>query len=116
MNRRSAIVATAGALVAIAAGYEAFRILHPHSPQTPYDDLLDRLSDREAGRQLGAAFLATHSDFTASAAAHVLRRRIGERELSATLESEVTHGDLTEAGHWIVPQTLAGLCALAART
>jgi hypothetical protein len=115
LNRRNAIAVGASALVVV-GGYEAFRLLRPHYPPTPYDDLLDRLSDRDAARQLGAAFLRTHPDFTPGAAARVLRRKVGTRDLSATVEDEAAHGELTEAGRWIIPQTLAGLCALAART
>jgi hypothetical protein len=114
-TRRGAIAASAGALIVATGGYEVFRALHKRYKPTPYDDLLSGLSDREAARQLGAAFLSVHSDFTPTVAARVLRQRVAGRGLSATLDDEIARGELTEAGQWIVPQTLAGLCALAAR-
>jgi hypothetical protein len=118
MNRRS-VIAFVGSGIAVAAGalgYEAWRAFGKHYPPTPYDDLLDLLSDREAAKRVGATFLQDHADFTPPDAVAALRRRIGHRPLASVLEDETTHGELTEAGHWLVPQTLAGLCALAAKT
>lgn len=118
MNRRS-VIAFVGSGVAVAAGalgYEAWRVFGTHYPPTPYDDLLGLLSDREAARQVGAAFLQAHSDFTPTDAAAALRQRIAHRPLAIVLENEITHGELTEAGHWLIPQTLVGLCALAAKS
>ena len=118
MNRRS-VIAFAGSGIAVAAaalGYEAWRVFGKHYPPTPYDDLLDLLADREAAKRLGGAFLQAHSDFTPTDAATALRRRIAHRPLSDVLQDEIRHGELTEVAHWLLPQTLTGLCALAAKT
>ena len=109
-------VAVLGAAVLAAAGYEASRLIGKHYPPTPYDDLLGQLSDREQAKQVGRAFLTAHPNFSAAGAASALRRHIGKRPLQTVLEGEIAQGQLTEAGHWVMPQTLAGLCALAAKT
>jgi hypothetical protein len=108
------LFAGAGVLAAAAIAYESWRLLTPHYPPTPYDDLLSLLPDREAARRLGAAFLSEHTDFTARYAASALRKHIAKRPLSNVVDGEIATGALTEAGHWLVPDTLAGLCALAA--
>ena len=116
---RRVIIAGAGALgaaVLAGVGYEASRLFGKHYPPTPYDDLLALLPEREAAKAVGAAFLKDHPDFTANAAAGALRKHIGKQPLDAVLQAEIAAGALTEAGHWVMPQTLAGLCALAAKT
>jgi hypothetical protein len=101
----------------VAAGaiaYGSWRLVGRHYPPTPYDDLLALLPDRESARRLGAAFLAEHTNFTTVNAAKALRRHISGQPLTTVLENEIAAGRLTQAGHWVIPETLAGLCALAA--
>jgi len=116
MNRRSIFFAGAScaALAAGAIAYESWRLFARHYPPTPYDDLLSLLSNRDSARRLGAAFLSEHTNFTARYAANALRKHIGDQPLPTVLEREISAGSLTEVGHWLVPETLAGLCALAA--
>jgi hypothetical protein len=115
-SRRFILFAGAGAgvLAASAIAYESWRLLARHYPPTPYDDLLSLLPDREAARRLGGAFLSGHTNFKARYAANALRKHIAGRPLPNVLDDEIAAGALTEAGHWLVPDTLAGLCALAA--
>jgi hypothetical protein len=115
-SRRSMLFAGAGAAALGTGGiaYESWRLLVRRYPPTPYDDLLSLLPDREAARRLGSAFLSEHSNFTPRHAAKALRERIAGQPLLTVLDREIGTGGLTEAGHWLVPQTLAGLCALAA--
>lgn len=115
-SRRSVLFAGAGAAVAAAGAiaYGSWRVFGRHYPPTPYDDLLSLLPDREAARRLGAAFLAQHTNFTPRNAANALRRRISGHPLAQVLEGEIAAGQLTEAAHWLVPASFAGLCALAA--
>jgi len=118
MNRRR-FIAFVGSGIAVAAGalgYETWRVFRKHYPPTPYDDLLDLLSDREAAKRVGAAFILEHTDFMAADAAKALRARIAHRSLATVLGEEVRRGELTEAGHWLMPPTLIGLCAIAAKT
>jgi hypothetical protein len=96
-------------------GYESWRLRRRHYPPTPYDDLLDLLEDRGPARLIGRAFLQTHANFTAATAARALRQRVRARALSSVLAQEIADGHITEAAHWIMPETLVGLCALAAK-
>jgi hypothetical protein len=106
----------AGLVAAIIGGVFVPRWFGKHYPPTPYDDLLALLDDREVAKEVGRAFLNVHPNFTAAKAAGALRQYIGKRPLAAVLANEVAQGQLTEAGHWVLPQTLSGLCALAARS
>jgi hypothetical protein len=105
-----------GVAIAGAAGYEGWRYFAKRYPPTPYDDLLSQLSDREAAKQIGRAFLATNSGLTPANAAAALRKRIGTRAIATVVQDEIAAGDIVEAAHWLLPQTLVGLCALAAKT
>ena len=114
-TRRNALAVGTGGLVLAAAGYEGWRLLRKRYPPTPYDDLLSQLPDREAARELGRAFLSQHRKFTLPHAARALRQRLARESLPAVLGSEIAAGKLVETGHWLLPETLAGLCALAAK-
>ena len=116
-DRRTLIAGIAAlAATAAAVGYESRRLFGRHYPPTPHDDLFALLPEREAARKVGAAFLKDHSNFTPKTAAASLRQHIGKQKLDAVLQTEIAAGALTEAGHWVVPQTLAGLCALVAKS
>ena len=116
-GRREVLLAGAGAaaLGAAAVGYGSWRYLGKHYPPTPYDDLLSELGDREAAKMLGSAFLAINPAFSAPYAAKSLRQRIAQRPLSNVISREIASGHLLEVAHWLIPETLAGLCALAAK-
>jgi len=116
MNRRAMLLGGAAAAVLAVAGgaYESWRLLGKHYPPTPYDDLLTRLENREAAKRVGEAFLKEHTNFTPAKAAAALRTEIAQRSLADALRHEIAEGKLTEAAHWVIPQTLAGLCALTA--
>jgi hypothetical protein len=116
-SRRSVLLATAGAgvLAAAALGYEAVRLIGRHPP-SPYDDLLSLLPDRDAAAQVGLAYLSEHPHFDSATAAHLLRQEIGSRPLAAALQTDIIQDRLAEAGHWLMPDTLVLLSALAART
>ena len=115
-TRRSVLVggAVLGAVLVAGLTYELARVFIKRYPPTPYDDLFALLSNRDAARKIGGTFLATHTNFTPQKAAEALRLKIGKRKLQFVLEEEVARDEMTEAGHWVLPQTLVGLCALAA--
>jgi hypothetical protein len=116
---RRLVLAGMGVLAAAVAGgvaFEAVRLWGKHYPPTPYDDLLDRLADRPAAETVGRAFLAQHPNFTAATAAAALRARIGKQQFAGMLQQEIAAGHITAAGRWIMPETLVGLCALAAKS
>lgn len=115
-SRRWIVGGGSGVMAAVAAGVFVPRWFGKHYPPTPQDDLLALLNDREAAKTVGGAFLKQHPNFTAAKAVRALRQHIGKRTLPSVLEDEIANGQLTEAGHWVLPQTLVGLCALAAKT
>ena len=117
-SRRSVLLATAGAgvLAAAALGYEAMRLLAPRHPPSPFDDLLSLLPDRDAAAQVGLAYLSEHPHFDSTTAARLLRKEIGSRPLASVLQADIARARLAEVEHWLVPETLALLSAIAAKT
>lgn len=118
MNRR-AIIASGAAVVGIVAGAVALRpdrLFRKRYPPTPYDDLLELLPDRALARQIGQAYLKSHANFTPANGARALRLHIAGRPLDTVLSGEISNGQLVEAARWIMPETVVGLCALAARS
>lgn len=115
-SRRNVLLATAGAgvLAAAALGYEAVRLI-ARPPPSPYDDLLSLLPDRDSARTVGLAYLSEHPHFDSTTAAHLLRKEIGSRPLAAVLQTDVIQDRVVEAGHWLMPDTLVLLSALAAK-
>jgi hypothetical protein len=115
-SRRNVLLATAGAgvLAAAALGYEAVRLIG-RRPPSPYDDLLSLLPDRDAARMAGLAYLSEHPRLDMAAVAHVLRKEIGHRPLAAIARDDLAHARLVECGHWLMPQTLVLLSAVAAK-
>ena len=116
--KRRALLLGSGAVLATAAGGLAawkLRLFRPHYPPTPYDDLLNRLDDREWARKFGAQALATMPDFTADAAAARLRALLGSGTLENAALGDAQAGRLVEAAHWVVPESVALIAALAAK-
>jgi hypothetical protein len=117
MKRRMLLLGS-GAVLATAAGGAAawkFRLFGPHYPPTPYDDILDRLSNREWAQKFGAQALTTMPDFTPDAAAARLRTLLGNDTLEAAASKDAQAGRVTEAAKWLVPESVALISALAAR-
>jgi hypothetical protein len=117
IRRRSFVAILFGVLGIGALGglaYEAPRLFRPRFAPTAFGDLLDRLPDRGNASRLGAAFLAHEKDFDAKKTAQVLRARLSDIPLSAALDDDISRGHAVEVSGWVVPETLALLCALAA--
>jgi hypothetical protein len=113
MKRRTLIGGVVAAGAAVAAGIYRFTDLFvKHYPPTPYDDLLGQLTDREQAAKLGAKAPLT-SDAQSQAAR--LRASLQGRDLAAAANADIAAGRLVEVDGWLVPQTLAELCALAAK-
>lgn len=113
MKRRDAIAAVTAAAVAAAAGIYRFTdLIVRHYPPTPYDDLLNRLADREQairlGKRLGGDFDVTH-------VAARLRASFANQDLGAAVKADIATGRLVEVAGWVVPESLALLSALAAK-
>lgn len=113
MNRRALLAGLAAACVAVAAGaYRLTDLFVKHYPPTPYDDLLTQLADREHAKRLGAAVRATPD---AQHLAAPLRRNLKGGLESAT-QADIAAGRLMEVEGWLLPQSVALLSALAAKT
>jgi len=113
MKRRTFVGGVVAAGAAVAAGIYRFTDLFvKHYPPTPYDDLLGQLTDREQAARLGAKAPLT-SDTQSQAAR--LRASLQGRDLPTATNADIAAGRLVEVDGWLVPQTLAELCALAAK-
>jgi hypothetical protein len=102
------------AIVAIAA-LEAPRFFARRYAPTPFDDLFAQLPDRASAARLGAVILAGVKTFDADKTARKLRERLARRSLVAAIEDDLAGADIIEARGWVLPETLAELCALAAK-
>lgn len=113
MKRRTVIggVAAAGALLA-GGLYRFTNLFVKHYPPTPYDDLLDKLTDREQAARLGAKTAGT---FDVASRAAVLRASLHDQSLGAAAAADIAAGRLVEVDGWMLPQTVAWLSALAAK-
>jgi hypothetical protein len=117
MKRRTLLLGGTALAAAAAAGGAAWklRLFRKRYPPTPYDDVLARLMDREWAEKFGAQALRTMPDFAPAAAAARLRATLGTGSLEAAALREAQAGQLLEAGHWLVPESVALIAALAAR-
>jgi hypothetical protein len=111
--RRAAIAAVV-ALGALVVGVREFGGLWaPRRKPTPYDNLFAKI-DRDSAAELGQHAIASMPHFNANAAADLVRRRLKFKPLSQLLEEELTVGRIVEVGGWILPESFALVCALAA--
>ena len=110
----AALGALIGAGVIGGAGYETVSLWHRHREHSAYDDLLAGF-DRDDGNVVGQAVIADAKDFQAHRVARDLRRHIGHRPLATVLTEDAAQGRITETQGWVLPATLSGLCALAAK-
>jgi hypothetical protein len=94
--------------------YEVPKVLETHYPKTPYDDLIGRLPNRDDAARLGSAVISAEKDFDPQRTARKLRDRLKSISLAAAADADARGSRLLEAGGWVLPYTLAELCALAA--
>lgn len=111
----ASVLGIAGLAIIGGGVYETVRDGARHYPRTPYDDLLDKLADREGAKALGAQVLAGGKSFDPATTAEALRPRLKGKALADVLENDIRTGAVTELRGWVIPQTLADLCALAAK-
>ena len=108
------IVALAG--IAVLEGPRLFpRLFERVYPPTPFDDLFALLPDRDNAVRLGAALVAAMPGRADAriVAAHV-RRKIGGHSLALAMGEDIAEGRLLEAQGWLLPESLAEVCMLAA--
>src|SRR5690606_19418203 len=114
--RRRTLLAGGSALVLAAAGGAAWRmnLLGRSYPPTPYDDVLGRLRRREQMAAFGALALKSAPDFMPDAAAARLRALLGRDGLEMAARRDAAEGRVTEAAHWLAPESMALMAMLAA--
>lgn len=113
LTRRNILIGAGGAVVAAGGAFEAARLLRP--APSPYDDLFARLEDRNNGVEIGKAVLAETAEFDAKSVAAKLRTTFQHATLSQTATADEAAGRLLEAHGWVLPESVALLCALAAK-
>jgi hypothetical protein len=96
------------------AAYETAHIVNRRYAPTAFDDLLQQLADRDSAERVGAVVLASAPEFDVRKVARELRRKIAGRPLDAILAADAADGRLVEVAGWLLPETLARLCGLAA--
>lgn len=116
LTRRNAIIGAGVAVVLVGGGYEATRLFSKRHAPSPYDDLLNKIDDRDAGAQIGEAVLADFREFDAASAAAKLRTELSKDSLATVAQRDAADGRVLEAGGWVLPEALGLLCALAAKT
>ena len=108
VTRRSLFAAGGIAVAGAAGGWFVFRKRYPHSA---YDDILAQIPDRDDAVRTGQAVLRDIHGFDAKTAAMRLRAR----PLSEAMLDDAAKGNLVELHGWVLPQSLAFACALAAK-
>jgi hypothetical protein len=114
-TRRAIVIGVAAIAAAGVAVVEGPRLLRKRHAPSPYDDLLALLDDRDACAQIGETVLAGKASFNANAVAADLRKRLDGSKLSDVAAAEAAAGRVVETANWVFPETLALLCALAAK-
>lgn len=109
------ILAVFGIAVVGGIAFEAPRLFHQRYKPSPFDDLLAKLPDRDNAARVGAAVVAEISGFSAEQAAHTLRTKLAATSLTGAMSADLSQSRVLEVRGWIVPETLANLCALAAK-
>ena len=114
MKRRTLIAGVAVVGASAAAGLYRFTdVFVKHYPPTPYDDLLVQLVDRHEAARLGAHAADMPGAETIAAR---LRPSLNGGKIAAVAEADVAAGRLLQVDGWVLPQSLALLSALAARS
>jgi len=116
VSRRTALIGggVTATLFAVAFGLTFPRLFGRRYAPTPYDDLLAHLVDRDRAARVGAEIRLAEPKFDGKAAARELRQRFEQRDIAEVCDADVREGRLAEVGGWVLPESLAELCALAA--
>lgn len=80
-----------------------------------YSELLSRLNDPDAANRLGMQVLDEAEVFEPQVVASELHRRLKGRVLADVLADDANQGRVVETSGWVLPETLALLCGLAAK-
>lgn len=115
LTRRNILIGAGGAVVLAGGAFEASRLLSNRHAPTPFDDLLNRLDDRDGGIEVGKSVLAEAEEFDPKTVAATLRARLGKATLAQAAVEDSSADRLLEASGWVLPESVALLCALAAK-
>ena len=112
-TRRSVAI---GGGIAVALGLAAVGVNAPRwfRAKTAYDDLIQKLIDRDAAETVGRAVIGSATFDTRDVAAG-LRKRIGPRALAEVAKEDLARNRLIEAKGWVLPETVGLLCVVAAQ-
>ena len=88
--------------------------LRRHYRRSLYDDVLSKLADRESAEAFGRVAMKD-APGAAAAVAALLRQRLSASNLRSVALAELSQGHVFVAGGWVVPESVALICALAAR-
>ncbi len=115
LSRRSVTIGggIAAALGIAALGVTVPRLLGKHYRQTPYDDILGQLKDRDAAARLGQAATGP-AKLDPAGLARNLRRRLERRTLADVTDSDLAQNHLVEVHGWVLPETVVLVSILAA--
>ncbi|MBV9043765.1 MAG: hypothetical protein JO294_01460, partial [Alphaproteobacteria bacterium] len=81
--------------------------------KTPYDDLLGHLTDRDAAATVGRAVIGTTALAPHETATALRKRFTNGASLATVIAADLAGARLAEAKGWVLPDSLAQLCALA---
>ena len=116
---RRRLISGSGALIGLgtaAALTFGFGLWHGPWASSPYDDLLDRLPVVAGALTLGRAVRQALPALDDRATAASLRRRLAGMSLRKLAREDAEHRHVVEVSGWILPLSVAELCALAAST
>ncbi len=116
ISRRSVVAGggVAATLFAVALGLTLPKLFGRRYAPTPYDDLLAQLVDRDEAARVGAVVRIAEPGFNAKAVARELRQRFEQRNLAEVSDADIREGRVAEVNGWVLPESLAQLCTLAA--
>ncbi|MGD0866182.1 MAG: hypothetical protein ABSA49_11570 [Rhizomicrobium sp.] len=116
ISRRPVLAGILGVLgIAVVGG-----IAYEASPRrrykpSPFDDLLSKLSDRENASRVGAEVVRGTPGFNADRTKRSLRAKLADATLGDAISADLARDRLVEVRGWVLPETFASLCALAAK-
>lgn len=115
LSRRHILIGAGGVAVVAGAGFTASRLLRKRYAPSPYDDLLALLDNRDGDAMIGETVLAGKPGFDAAAVADKLRQKLKQSSLADLAAKEAAEGHILEGHGWVLPESVAELCALAAK-
>ncbi|MBV9548816.1 MAG: hypothetical protein JO256_03985 [Alphaproteobacteria bacterium] len=115
MKRRNLLAGASAFVIVVAASGPLLkrRFFRKRYSPTPYDDVLNKLDDREWAAQFGETALKALPDFNPERVVAQLRGQLGQKSLQMVAQYEAEAGQLVEAEGWLVPQSVVLIAALA---